>query len=224
MKAAPGGLLIVDPLLTRAAVDDALAGAARFAFDVVLYLSWDSGAGETARRVLDLGRPLDVLISGVDDDPARVEALVGAVATPTACVETLWALRDMIHQVPVYEIPVVVEPFLSGRNLDSVKSLVVRHGLQQRSVERHLANAGLAAPRAFIRAGRVARAREMMARSGILREGVGVAEACGFPSSNAMLAAFRWAVGSGPTRAAANLTTSDFAARLAQRLVRPAQP
>ena len=218
LDAAPGGILLFDPVLSDYARDAVLTAAAAAGAQVILYTQWHHAVANRILAATKVVVPLDIVCPNLEDIPERLVRLLDAPYAHSVPTLTIENVADAIQRLPVDERALIVDAFVGPRTFLSAPALAETHGFELRTFERHLGKAGLVPPSDILRCAGVARAREMLASSAASL--AVIAERCGLRTESGVVHAFHWCLALPPHEAVRSLDSYEFSRQLADRMRR----
>jgi AraC-like DNA-binding protein len=182
--------------------------------EILLYVASEPSM---LRLVGQLGRIglTDVIVAGVDDDPAALRARLTGSPRGAVAEAVLATVMTRLLGSPLLA-PAVQRLFQRPRRYRAVGDLAADAGVSLSTLHRQLRNARVRSPRRLIVAARLAIARDLMDRSGQPMHAV--ADQAGFSDRDALTVAMREVIGMTPTQARRLLQREPFAARLVASL------
>jgi len=210
--------LVLDPCIVRGDVFTAIVSAAAQGGEgMLLYLPWTQLGAE---RALEAARKLavEVVISGIDDEPAVLRALLSDLMRQSVPALVLRELADRFAGLkPVLQRASI--GLFGWRSLpESAGALATAAGMSRSTVNRRLSGVGLQGSWLLLTCARLARTWAALeeAHSSIPR----VASVGGFPSPGAFTHDFRKVIGLSPRNAIRLLNGASFAKRLIEAVKR----
>ena len=220
-------LVIVDPGVSgdRSAPDRLAAlGAAvsnAHTTPILGYVSVTAGSVRAAHALARLGAS-DIVVRGVDDSPDAMAATIRRVVTDHAASRLVTAATGGFASLPTPIATAITMLFRRPELTRSVSDLARTAGTTRRSLDRHLARAGLAPARVLLACARTNAAYHLLA-AGAVRPAV-AASLVGYGSPRALTREFRMLTGHVPSAVPGRLTSELFTATVSRRLTRSSPP
>lgn len=214
--------LIVDPTIggesatpERLAALSAASGEPQRA-PILGYLSVTASAVKAAHSLARLGAS-EIIVRGVDDSVASLRRTLHRVVSDHAAAKLVVG-SNLLASLPAAIADAIVAMFRRPERLRSVSDLAASAGTTRRSLDRHLARAGLAPARTLLACARAHVAFRLLA-GGVVRPS-GAALLAGYPSHRALTREFRALTGHVPSGVPSRLTSDVFIATVTRRLAR----
>lgn len=185
------------------------------------YVSVTAGAIKAAHALARLGAS-EILVRGVDDAPAALMAAVRRVVTDHAAIRLVTTSTDRFASLPVPIALAITTLFRRPELTRSVSDLATTARTTRRSLDRHLARAGLAPARTLLACARTNAAFQLLA-AGAVRPS-GAASLLGYASPRALAREFRMLTGHVPSAVPTRLTSALFIATVSRQLIRSIPP
>ncbi len=198
----------------------ALAHAGTATVPVLGYVSVTATAIKATHALARLGAS-DVIVRGLDDGPAALAATVQRAVTDHAAT-SLVRSTGLFANLPSTIAEAVIMLFRRPDQTRTVDELAANAGTTRRSLDRHLARAGLAPARTLLACARANAAYHLLA-GGSVRP-AGAATIVGYASPRALAREFRALTGHVPSAVPGRLPPDLFVATVNRHLVRPAGP
>ena len=184
---------------------------------VLVYASLEPASVKRVLSALALGSP-EVLLRGVDDDPAAVRRRLESVEHPTPPARVLATLASRIEKLPESLQGVTVPLFCAGPVPRWVDSIALASGVPRRSVDRCMLRAGLAGTAALLDAARLARVWVPLVDGRMPQ--AELALRCGYRRFRMLAVHTRRIVGVSPSHLGTRLSADEFVQRLARHAIR----
>ena len=200
-----------------------LADAARASAEtpVVGYFAVSAAAIRAAHTFARLG-PADVsniVVRGFDDAPDALSATLHRVVSSSAGNRLVRSVGKPFAALPSTAARAVVTLFHHPERMRSVSDLAAEARTTRRSLDRWLAQAGLASARTLLACARVNAAFHLMTDGHV--RAARAADMLGYASPRALTREMRALTGCAPSAIRDELTESAFSAAIARRLRRP---
>lgn len=163
-----------------------------------------------------------IAVQGFDDHPAAFRELLDLARADTLATRVLDRLAPALRALPAPLAAAIDAGFHAPRTMRTGADLARVARIPIRTCSRLLARAGLATPRAFVRAMRVVRAYHGL-RGGEARV-TDVARSVGYATAAALVHDARRATGLRPSVLAQRIAPDDLTVRVVQRLTRRSDP
>jgi AraC-like DNA-binding protein len=185
------------------------------------YVSVTAASIKAAHTLARLGAS-DILVRGLDDAPATLLSAVRRVVTDHAAIRLVTTSTDRFATLPSAVANAITTLFRRPELTRSVADLAATAGTTRRSLDRHLARAGLAPGRTLLACARANAAYHLLA-AGATRPSH-AALLVGYASSRALAREFRTLTGHVPSAVPRRLTSELFSATVSRRLLRSSPP
>ena len=217
--------VIVDPDVAgeRPAAErlSALAATGVAPVPILGYVSVTASAIKAAHTLARLGAS-EIIVRGFDDSPAALVATVHRAVTEHAATRLVRSSTSLFASLPATVADAVVALFRRPERTKSVDELAANAGTTRRSLDRHLARAGLAPARTLLACARANAAYHLLAGGGM--RSASAASLVGYASSRALAREFRAVTGHAPSAVPARLPPELFVATVNRRLTRTTDP
>jgi AraC-like DNA-binding protein len=181
------------------------------------YVSVTAASIKAAHTLARLGAS-EILVRGLDDGPATLLSAVRRVVTDHAAIRLVTTSTDRFATLPSSVANAITTLFRRPELTRSVADLAATAGTTRRSLDRHLARAGLAPARTLLACARANAAYHLLA-AGAARPSH-AALLVGYASSRALAREFRTLTGHVPSAVPTRLTSELFSATVTRRLLR----
>ena len=200
-----------------------LADAAQAPADtpVVGYFAVSAASIRAAHTFAQLGPPdvSNVVIRGFDDGPDALSATLHRVISSSAASRLVRSAGNPFATLPPTVARAVVTLFHHPERMRSVSDLAAEARTTRRSLDRWLAQAGLASARTLLACARANAAFHLMTAGHV--RAARAADMLGYASPRALAREMRALTGCAPSVIRGQLTESAFSAAIAHRLRRP---
>lgn len=195
----------------------ALAAVGPSGVPILGYVSVTATAIKAAHTLARLGAS-EIIVRGFDDSAATLATTVRRAVTEHAASCLVRSSTSLFANLPARVADAVVMLFRRPERTKSVDELAATAGTTRRSLDRHLARAGLAPARTLLACARANAAYHLLAGGGI--RPAGAASLIGYASPRALAREFRALTGHAPSAVPARLPPQMFLATVNRRLTR----